>query len=267
MRYRGNIILAAHRGDRKTCPENTMPAFRRAIAFGVDMIETDVRMTCDGELVIMHDRNPKRTTGWDGIINEMTLEEVKRLDAGAWFSDEFRHTRVPTVAEFIALIKKTNVQINWELKDYPKDVGEVLAFAAVDKLIALIEENGLTDRSMVNSFSDQVLEYIHLKHGRKFPIHGQGIGNCRKAIDRASVSPTALYDWCCLYPDTPGMQPLDFPANFEYCAANGILSCVCVPDTLQTYRAYVELGCRMFTSNDIYEADRILKELGVRGEL
>ena len=70
------IILAAHRGDRKTAPENTMPAFEKAIAFGVDMIETDVHMTKDGELIIMHDRNTVRTTGYDGLTDKMTFADL-----------------------------------------------------------------------------------------------------------------------------------------------------------------------------------------------
>lgn len=258
------IILAAHRGDKKTCPENTMPAFEKAIAFGVDMIETDIHMTLDGRLIIMHDRSTKRTTGHDGFTNEMTLAEIKELDAGGWFSEEYKNTPVPTVQEFIDRIKNTDLLINWELKDYPFQLGDAFAFASADKLIAMIEENGLTERSMVNSFSDRVLEHIYEKHGHKFPIHGQGILKCQRTHDHAEVPQTELYDWCCLYPDEKGMRPMDFPHNFAYCIENQIIPCVCVPDVKETYSRYVELGCKMFTSNDIYEADRILKELGVR---
>ena len=100
------IILAAHRGDRKTCPENTMPAFEQAIAFGVDMIETDIHMTKDGELIIMHDRNTVRTTGHDGLTDQMTLAEIKALDAGGRFSSDYKNTPVPSVKEFIALIRE-----------------------------------------------------------------------------------------------------------------------------------------------------------------
>lgn len=264
MKFDGKIILAAHCGDRKNCPLNTMPAFEAAIKFGVDMIETDIHMTKDGELIIMHDLNTKRTTGHDGLINEMTFEEIKKLDAGYWKSKEFVNTPVPSVKEFIELIKDTDLLINWELKDYPHEVGEEFAFKTADKLIELIEKNGLTERSMLNSFSDRVLEYIYLKHGHKFAIHGEGIYNCQRTVDHASVPQKELYDWCCLYPNVPKMTPLDFPENFEYCVANGVIPCVCVPDTIETYKKYIELGCRMFTSNDIYEADRILRELNER---
>ena len=67
-----------------------------------------------------------------------------------------------------------------------------------------------------------------------------------------------------LYPNVKGAAPLDDPENFEYCAGHSILPCVCVKDDLEAYRKYIGLGFRMFTSNDIYEADRILRELKVR---
>ena len=258
------IILAAHRGDVVTCPENTLPAFKKAIEFGADMIETDVHMSKDGELVIMHDRGTSRLTGFDGDLNSMTLEEIRKLDAGGYFSEEFKNTPIPTVKEFIELVKDSDILINWELKDYPCDLGVDFAFKSADKLIELIEENGLTERSMVNSFSDLVLEHIYKNHKGKFVIHGQGIYNCQRHYDAAETLQTELYDWCCLYPEEKGKQPLDFPRNFGYCIENGVIPCVCVPDKLELYRKYIELGCKMFTSNNIYEADKILKLLNKR---
>ena len=258
------IILAAHRGDRKTCPENTMPAFEAAIRLGVDMIETDVHMTKDGNLIIMHDLSLKRTTGADALTNQVDMEYIRSLDAGSWFSPDFKSTPIPTVEEFIDLIKNSDILINWELKDYPNDVGAGFAFEAADKLIGLIKKHGLEERSMINSFSDRVLEHVYTKYGKVFPIHGQGIYHCKKNKDVAAISQEELYDWCCLYPNERGRAPLDFPENFEYCKKHGIIPCVCVPDVLDTYKQYIDLGCRMFTSNDIYEADKILKKLGLR---
>ena len=72
------IILAAHRGDKFNYPENTIPAFESAISLGVDMIETDVRMSKDGELVLIHDKSTLRTTGVDKNIDEMLLSEIKK---------------------------------------------------------------------------------------------------------------------------------------------------------------------------------------------
>ena len=258
------ILLAAHRGDKKRYPENTLPAFEAALRAGVDMIETDVHMTEDGHLIIMHDRNLKRTAGLDAFTYETTLEETRALDAGAWFSAEFSGTRVPTLEEFIALIKDTDVLINWELKDYPCNVGDEFAFSAADKLIAAIRAHGLEKRSMLNSFSDRVLEHIYKTCGKSFPLHGQGIYHCQRTRDAAAVAQEELYDWCCMYPNVAGQTPADAPENFAHCKKHGILPCVCVPDELDAYRRYVELGCRMFTSNDIQKADEILKELHLR---
>ena len=101
-----SIILAAHRGDRKTCPENTMPAFERAIAFGVDMIETDIHMTKDGELIIMHDRNTVRTTGHDGLTDQMTLAEIKALDAAVFFEMVMDFIMKDEFKDFIKVVSR-----------------------------------------------------------------------------------------------------------------------------------------------------------------
>lgn len=259
------IILAAHRGDKKTCPENTMPAFEAALRAGVDMIETDIHMTSDGELILMHDRSALRTAGVDRIVNEMTLEEVKALDASAEFPDAFQGTTVPTVREFLEWIVNTPLMVNWELKDYPQHVGEAAAFAAADKLVELIREFGMEKRSMLNSFSDQVMEHCWRRWGHEFPIHGQGIHKCMMRADEAQTPEEEMFDWCCMYPEEGGTNPVDFPENFEYCVERGILPCVCIADTVENYEKALRYGCKMFTSNDIYAADAVLRQLGVRG--
>ena len=257
------VILAAHRGDRVSCPENTLAAFRAALELGCDMIETDIRRTKDGELVLIHDRSTLRTSGIDLNVDELTLEQLRGINVGATHPSG-KVCPVPTVRELLELIKNSDMLVNWELKDYPCEVGEAFAFESADRLIDTIRKHGLEERSMINSFSDRVLEHVCGKYGSAFPIHGQGIYHCQRTNDSATVKQEELYNWCCLYPNEKGFTPLDFPENFEYCKKHGIFPCVCVPDHIDTYKKYVELGCRMFTSNDIYEADRILKELGLR---
>ena len=254
------IILAAHRGDQYLYPENTIESFCSAIDCGVDMIETDVRMTLDGELVLLHDRSCLRTTGVDRNVDEMTLEELKKLNAGKYFSDKM-HAEIPTVKEFLNLIMDEKILINWEIKVYPNSFGERCAFEVVDKLIHLIEEYGVEQRSMMNSFSIRNLEYIYKKHGKKFPIHGQGIYKCSRSNDNCETSEIELFDWCCLYPNIRKQKVLDYPENFHYCVKNNILPCVCIPDHKEDYQRAIEYGCRMFTSNNIHIASEILNEL------
>ena len=88
--------IAAHRGGATTHPENTLPAFAEAVRLGAHMIEFDVAISRDGVLVLMHDATVNRTTNGKGKVNEFTLAELKRLDAGAWKDARFTGTRVLT---------------------------------------------------------------------------------------------------------------------------------------------------------------------------
>ncbi len=256
------VILAAHRGDRKRYPENTMPAFLASESFGVDMIETDIRQTADGHLVIIHDRSALRTCGVDKIINDLTLDEVLKLDAGETFSPEFKGTKIPTVEEFLTWLEGNDLLVNWELKDYPKDTGDEFAFRTADLLAEAIKAHGLEARSMVNSFSARVLE--HIKKTNCFPVHGQGIFNAPRSVDTPDCSLTELFDWCCLYPEHKDTSPVDYEGQFKYCLDHGILPCICITDDDEKYARALKYGCKMFTTNDIVECDRILRELGVR---
>src|SRR5215212_3812774 len=79
----------AHRGGSTSAPENTLAAFRNAITQGADWLEFDVQMTKDGALVVIHDETVDRTTDGTGAVAEMTLEQIRRLDAGRWFDPKF----------------------------------------------------------------------------------------------------------------------------------------------------------------------------------
>ena len=85
-----NTDITAHRGASVDAPENTLAAFSKAIEDMADVIELDVQMTKDGYIVVMHDTSAYRTTGVLKNITELTLREVKRLDAGYWYSEEYK---------------------------------------------------------------------------------------------------------------------------------------------------------------------------------
>lgn len=97
------IVVISHRGEHLHHPENTIPAYQRAIEAGADYFEVDVQTTSDGKLVLMHDRTVDRTTGATGPIASMPFDQVRALDAGAKFSPEFAGTRVPTFDEALDL--------------------------------------------------------------------------------------------------------------------------------------------------------------------
>jgi len=123
--------ICAHRGAMATHPENTLTAFREAIRLGTHMIEFDVRMTKDKKLIIMHDRTIDRTTDGTGFVNELTLDEIKRLDAGSWKSYRFIGEKVPTFKEALEVMPK-NIWLNIHLKG-----NEELGVATAKTLISV----------------------------------------------------------------------------------------------------------------------------------
>jgi alkaline phosphatase D len=107
--------ICAHRGASDTHPENTLAAFREAIRLGVHMIEFDVALSKDGQLVLMHDTTVDRTTDGNGHVSELTLAELKKLDAGSWKNNRFKGERIPTLGEALAIMPD-NMWLNVHLK-------------------------------------------------------------------------------------------------------------------------------------------------------
>ncbi|MEO8705374.1 MAG: glycerophosphodiester phosphodiesterase family protein [Kofleriaceae bacterium] len=96
--------IVAHRGASYDAPENTLVAFRKAWALGVECVELDVHVTKDGEVVVIHDPTTKRIGGRNRAVADQTLAEIRELDAGAWKAPEFAGERIPTLAEALATI-------------------------------------------------------------------------------------------------------------------------------------------------------------------
>lgn len=107
--------LCAHRGAMSTHPENTLPALAEAVRLGAHMIEFDIQLTKDGAIVLMHDFTVDRTTNGKGKVADLTLAEIKALDAGAKMDKRFAGTRITTFEEALAVFPK-NVWLNCHLK-------------------------------------------------------------------------------------------------------------------------------------------------------
>ena len=145
--------ITAHRGASLSAPENTMAAFEQAAANMADYIELDVQMTKDGELVIMHDSNALRTTGVNRNISDMTLEEVKCLDAGSYYSKEYAGEQVPTLEEVLDFARG-RIKVNIEIKS--GDYG----LSVADKVADLIEDKGMQYECVVTSFEIDLLRRV-----------------------------------------------------------------------------------------------------------
>ncbi|MCE2447759.1 MAG: hypothetical protein J4F35_05025 [Candidatus Latescibacteria bacterium] len=110
------VVNVAHRGASGNYPENTLIAFQKALEIGVDEIELDIYMTKDDHLIVMHDSTVDRTTDGTGAIAKLTLAEIKALDAGSVFGEQFRGERVPTWEEALDLVQG-KVRLNVHLKE------------------------------------------------------------------------------------------------------------------------------------------------------
>lgn len=144
-------LVISHRGANKEAPENTLPAFRRSLALGVDGFENDVHLTKDGRLVVCHDDTVNRTSNGCGLIAEHTFEELRRLDFGSWYDTAFAGTQMPSLEEFYELCSGLKV-VNVEIKHAPD--GSTAAAAGV---IRMAKEFGLFDRLLISSFDMDML--------------------------------------------------------------------------------------------------------------
>ena len=139
--------VIAHRGDSRLAPEETLAAYEQAVDAGADVLEGDVQLTRDGEMVLLHDDDLTRTTNVreafpdreSYAIGEFTLEEVRSLDAGSWFHEDFAGERIPTVDELIEATDTRKVGLTLELKSPQNSPG------VATQLAQLLEEHGLSD--------------------------------------------------------------------------------------------------------------------------
>ncbi|MFC5604359.1 glycerophosphodiester phosphodiesterase family protein [Sporosarcina koreensis] len=135
-------IVAAHRGVPSLAPENTMAGYRLAYELGADQIETDLQLTKDGHLIIMHDLTVNRTTNGTGAVSDLTFDEIRQLDAGIKYSEEFAGEKVPTFKEFLQEFKGKDVILLVELK----------GVGIEEQVIREIEEEGMVDQVVLQSF-------------------------------------------------------------------------------------------------------------------
>lgn len=135
-------VLVAHRGLARNAPEDTLPAFATCLELGIGL-ELDIRTTKDGHLVVLHDDTMSRTTnGGNRSVRDLTLAELKQLDAGAWFLPSFAGIRVPTLEEVFAMVKERSrgsSLLALDIKHITED-GE-------KQLVALVEKFGLIGQS------------------------------------------------------------------------------------------------------------------------
>jgi len=151
-----DFLRVAHRGASGECPENTLAAFRRALELDAQMIECDLQITTDDHVVVFHDWTLERTSNGSGVVAELPLEAIRRVDAGAWRAPRFMGERVPTLAETLDAVLPRAL-LNLELKCRgPRERARALARAAV----AAVRERTAFGRVVFSSFDAACLDEV-----------------------------------------------------------------------------------------------------------
>jgi glycerophosphoryl diester phosphodiesterase len=159
-------LRLAHRGASTRAPENTLAAFREAIRLGADAIELDVQLSADGVPMVIHDDTVDRTTNGHGSVSAIASRDLRRLDAGAWFSSRFRGERIPTLEEALECARGRS-GLNIEIKE-PSASGRTSAGAArrpaghgadaiAGAVARAVARTGFRDLLVVSSFSGEAL--------------------------------------------------------------------------------------------------------------
>ncbi len=150
--YQHRPLVFGHRGAKAYAPMNTLPAFELAIQQGADGVELDAHFSKDREVVIVHDFMVDATTNGTGRVKEMALAQLKALDAGGWFGEQFKKTRIPTLDEVFKTIGQ-KLYINVEIKVESSDT-EGLEQVIAEK----INDYAMQQRVIVSSFNLPILE-------------------------------------------------------------------------------------------------------------
>lgn len=145
------VLRVGHRGARGHAPENTFASFNRGVELGASVVETDVHLSRDGEVVVIHDHTVDRTTDGHGFVKDMTVAELKKLDAGSWYDARFAGERIPTLRELLEWARH-RIPLALEIKNgpiyYPGIAGQV---------IRLLREYDMAGQAILISFDHFVL--------------------------------------------------------------------------------------------------------------
>jgi glycerophosphoryl diester phosphodiesterase len=151
---RNSSLVIGHRGASAHAPENTLSSFRLAAAMGADAVELDVQLTKDKKIVVIHDSTLNRTTNGSGSVSDLSLNEIKSLDAGSYFHPMFAGERIPELMEVFSEYRG-NFSVNVELKSFK--INRML----VELTLECIKDWEMQDRVLISSFNPYLLMLSH----------------------------------------------------------------------------------------------------------
>lgn len=184
------VLVIGHRGNARFAPENTLVSFNAAVKAGADVVELDYMVTRDGEQVVFHDKNLDRTTDAPQVlgrrkltVGDVSLDEIRRLDAGKWFDPRFRGAKVPTLAEALDLIQKDRVTM------VERKTG------SAEACVELLKEKEYLDKVIVQAFDwDYVADFRRLAPDAVLGALGKDEMTIKK-LDQIEQTGAQLVGW------------------------------------------------------------------------
>jgi glycerophosphoryl diester phosphodiesterase len=185
-------LIIGHRGASGYAPENTMAAIKKAINMSCNGLELDVQLTKDQKVIVHHDWNVDRTTNGKGEIKDLTLDDIRKLDAGKWYSDEFIGEKVPTLEEVLLEVPE-NLFLNIEIKSKADDNRGI-----EKEVIELLNKYNRLENTVLSSFNHLCLERIRkinpeIKIGILFEAYLLDLFDYIKKFKAYSIHPCNYY--------------------------------------------------------------------------
>jgi glycerophosphoryl diester phosphodiesterase len=146
------MLIIGHRGVPKLAPENTIESFEKALELNTDGLELDVQLTKDNIPVVIHDETLERTTNGSGFVKDYNYKELRKLDAGSYFSPDYKGAKIPALEEVLEMVSKKNIYFNIEIKS------GIIKYAGIEEIIInLLEKYNYINNTVLSSFNHYCL--------------------------------------------------------------------------------------------------------------
>jgi len=233
------IEIVAHRGYSAVAPENTLAAVRAAIEAGADGVEWDLHTASCGTPVLFHDVHLGRTTNGFGPLRRRTMGQLRALDAGTWFSDDFAGEPVPSLAEALELVAPTDLSVYSEVKGYRE-------LEDLDRMVSIVEDADLVDRVRFISLDFGIVDRIAGRSPDVAVAYVVGdLDDAETAIEKAgALGARGMVDW-------DRRLVLADPSLVSRTRAVGADVAVWTVDDVDEADRLFDAGVRRFTTNEV----------------
>lgn len=208
------VKIIAHRGASGYAPENTRVSILKGLELGCDGFEVDVQLASSGEVVVFHDFTLERTTSGSGSLRDINLYDLKKLDLGSWFSEEFKGEKIMTLEELLKIVPENKI-LNIEVKVRHDEINKI-----EEKVVEILKRAGRVEGDVIiSSFNHRIIKeinklepklktgllltagvldienYIKINNLKIYSVHSYGEFTGRKMVEKMNEIGVKTYIW------------------------------------------------------------------------